>query len=99
VDCAKAQRGDVESFLNDAGRDGAPKYFIRDYVNRLTSPDLRRFAPTSFAEAARRPSGKQCGRFGWITAEVQPSRANCRPRFHRLCTKVRRMLDYALKQY
>jgi len=62
--CGLRQRpsgGDVESFLNDAGRDGAPKYFIRDYVNRLTHlRDLRRFAADILRRSCETgPSGKQ----------------------------------------
>jgi hypothetical protein len=68
ADCAKAQRGDLESFLDDAEEDGTPKYFIREYVNRLVHPrDLRRFA----ADTLRRncetaPSGKQVRRGVWM---------------------------------
>jgi NDP-sugar pyrophosphorylase family protein len=61
VDCAKAQRGDLESFLKDAGQEGAPKYFIREYVNRLLHlRDLRQLAVDILKRNCETgPGGKQ----------------------------------------
>ncbi|MFZ0322256.1 MAG: hypothetical protein WAL56_24225 [Candidatus Sulfotelmatobacter sp.] len=68
VDCAKAQRGDLESFLKDAGENGAPKYFIRDYVNRLLHPrDLRQLAVDILKRNCETPpSGKQLRPGVWV---------------------------------
>lgn len=72
VDCARAQRGELEGFLRDAlydaGRDAAPRYFIREYVCRLLHPrDLRQLA----ADILRRscvtgPSGRQIRPGVWM---------------------------------
>jgi NDP-sugar pyrophosphorylase family protein len=76
VDCAKAQRGDLESFLNDQSVNGASQYFIREYVNRLHHPrDLRQFA----ADILRRtcetgPSGKQIRPGVWLDENAEVHR-------------------------
>src|SRR6202044_1181042 len=45
VDCSKLHRADLETSLKHVRQNGAPKYFIREYVNRLLFPrDLRRLA-------------------------------------------------------
>jgi NDP-sugar pyrophosphorylase family protein len=76
VDCAKSQRGDLGNFLDDAVRAGAPKYFIREYVNRLLHPrDLRQFA----ADILRRkcetgPSGTQVRPGVWMDEDAEVHR-------------------------
>jgi NDP-sugar pyrophosphorylase family protein len=76
VDCIKAQNGDLERLLEDASQNEAPKYFIREYVNRLIHPrDLRRLA----ADILRRtcetgPSGKQLRPGIWIDDDAQVHR-------------------------
>jgi NDP-sugar pyrophosphorylase family protein len=93
VDCAKAQRGDVESFLDDAGRDGASKYFIRDYVNRLAHlRDLRRFAADILRRSCETgPSGKQVRPGVWMDegAEVHRRARIVAPAFIGCASKVK----------
>ncbi len=69
VDCAKAQRSDLETLLARAEENNAP-YFIREYVNRLTHPeDLRRLASDSFSgRCAIRPAGQEVKPGIWIDA-------------------------------
>jgi len=68
VDCAKAQPIDLVFLKNNADQNGAPRYFIREYVNRLLHPrDVRRLA----ADILRRNcgtgvSGKQVRPGVWI---------------------------------
>jgi NDP-sugar pyrophosphorylase family protein len=73
VDCAKAQRGDVESFLKDAGQDGAPKYFIREYVNRLLHlRDLRQFAVDILKRNCETgPCGEQLRPGVWVDTDAE----------------------------
>lgn len=67
VDCAKAQHGDIEGLLGQAGEIGAP-YFVREYVNRLMHPrDLRRLVSDSLSgRCAMRPSGREIKPGIWI---------------------------------
>jgi NDP-sugar pyrophosphorylase family protein len=76
VDCARAQRGDLETFLHDASQDGAPKYFIRDYVNRLVDPrDLRRFATDILSRSCETgPSGQQVRPGVWMDDKAEVHR-------------------------
>jgi NDP-sugar pyrophosphorylase family protein len=76
VDCAQAQRGDLESFLEDTSSDGAPKYFIREYVNRLVHPrDLRRFATDILRRSCETgPSGKQARPGVWMDDDSEVHR-------------------------
>jgi NDP-sugar pyrophosphorylase family protein len=71
VDCAKAQRGDLESFLKDAGRDSAPKYFIWEYVNRLVHlRDLRQFAVDILKRNCETgPCGRQLRPGVWVDTD------------------------------
>jgi carbonic anhydrase/acetyltransferase-like protein (isoleucine patch superfamily) len=76
VDCAKAQRGDLESFLHDAGSDAAPKYFVREYVSRLLHPrDLRQLAGDILRRSCvTGPSGKQIRPGVWIDNDAEVHR-------------------------
>jgi carbonic anhydrase/acetyltransferase-like protein (isoleucine patch superfamily) len=68
VDCAKAQPSQLVILKEDVDQNGAPRYFIREYVNRLLHPrDVRRLA----ADILRRncetgASGKQVRPGVWI---------------------------------
>jgi NDP-sugar pyrophosphorylase family protein len=68
VDCAKAEPGHLETLLNSAGQDSAPKYFIREYVNRITHPrDLRKLATDILRRNCETgPSGKQVRPGVWL---------------------------------
>ena len=57
------RRAEFETSLNHIGQNGAPKYFIREYVNRLLQPRICAASPpTFFAEAARlRPAADKSG--------------------------------------
>jgi carbonic anhydrase/acetyltransferase-like protein (isoleucine patch superfamily) len=68
VDCSKLERAEFETSLNHAGQNGAPKYFIREYVNRLLHPrDLRRLAADILRRSCETaPCGKQVRPGVWI---------------------------------
>ena len=68
VDCSKLQRAEFEASLNHVGQNGAPKYFIREYVNRLLQPrDLRRLAADILRRSCETaPCGKQVRPGVWI---------------------------------
>ena len=93
VDCAKAQRGDLECVLVDAGRDGAPKYFIREYVNRLVHlRDFRRLAADILRRSCETgPSGKQVRPGVWMDdgAEVHRRARIVAPAYIGCASKVK----------
>ncbi|MGA9507397.1 MAG: hypothetical protein WBV55_01995 [Candidatus Sulfotelmatobacter sp.] len=68
VDCSKLQRPEFETSLNHVGQNGAPKYFIREYVNRLFSPlDMRRLSADILRRSCETaPCGKQVRPGVWI---------------------------------
>jgi len=68
VDCSKLKRAEFETSLNHVGQNGAPKYFIREYVNRLLSPsDLRRLASDILRRSCETaPCGRQVRPGVWI---------------------------------
>lgn len=67
VDCAKIQFGDFDIFANTEENE-IPKYFIREYVNRIYHPrDLRRLAADILRRSCETgPSGKQVRPGVWI---------------------------------
>ena len=68
LDCSKLHRVEFETSLNHVGQNGAPKYFIREYVNRLLSPrDVRRLAADILRRSCETaPCGKQVRPGVWI---------------------------------
>jgi carbonic anhydrase/acetyltransferase-like protein (isoleucine patch superfamily) len=68
VDCAKAQSAQLENLFMDAESNSASKYFIREYVSRLTQPrDLRQLAgDILLGRCQTGPSGQQVRSGVWI---------------------------------
>ncbi|MFZ0295412.1 MAG: hypothetical protein WAL52_17505 [Candidatus Sulfotelmatobacter sp.] len=68
VDCSKLQRPEFEASLNHVGQNGTPKYFIREYVNRLLSPsDMRRLSTDILRRSCEtEPCGRQVRPGVWI---------------------------------
>jgi NDP-sugar pyrophosphorylase family protein len=68
VDCAKAQSAQLENLLMNAQSNGGSKYFIREYVSRLTHPrDLRQLAVDILCGRCQTgPSGQQVRSGVWI---------------------------------
>jgi NDP-sugar pyrophosphorylase family protein len=68
VDCVKAESSHLATLLNSAGHDDAPKYFIREYVNRMNHPrDLRKLATDILRRSCETgPSGKQVRPGVWL---------------------------------
>jgi carbonic anhydrase/acetyltransferase-like protein (isoleucine patch superfamily) len=68
VDCSKLQRAEFETSLKHVEQNGAPKYFIREYVNRLLFPwDLRRLAADILRRSCETtPCGRQVRPGVWI---------------------------------
>jgi NDP-sugar pyrophosphorylase family protein len=68
VDCAKAQSEQLESLLADGESNSASKYFIREYVSRLTHPgDLRQLASDILRGRCQTgPSGRQVRSGVWV---------------------------------
>ena len=66
VDCAKAQDADLEDLLSQA--EGAPSYFIKDYVKRLSHPqDVRSLVSDSLrGRCGMRPSGLELKPGIWV---------------------------------
>ncbi|MGB8989709.1 MAG: hypothetical protein WCC37_24140 [Candidatus Sulfotelmatobacter sp.] len=68
VDCSKLHRAELETSSKHVGQNAAPKYFIREYVNRLLFPrDLRRLAVDILRRSCETaPCGRQVRSGVWI---------------------------------
>ncbi len=68
VDCAKAQHLPTENLLRIAGQNGAPEYFIREYVMRVDHPrDLRQVASDMLRGRCRTgPYGRELRPGVWL---------------------------------
>ena len=93
VDCAKAERGHLEILLNSASQDNAPKYFIREYVNRINHPRaLRKLAADILRRSCETgPSGKQVRPGVWLDdgADVHRRARIVAPAYIGCASKVR----------
>jgi NDP-sugar pyrophosphorylase family protein len=93
VDCAKSERGHRETSLNSGGQDSAPKYFIREYVNRINHPrDLRKLATDILRRSCETgPSGKQVRPGVWLDdgADVHRRARIVAPAYIGCASKVR----------
>ena len=70
VDCAKREEEDIPLLLDDNARFDGPSYFIKGYVNRVTTPsDVRRLVTDVFlGRCEMRPSGKEIRPGVWVEA-------------------------------
>jgi NDP-sugar pyrophosphorylase family protein len=93
IDCAKAEGGLLEMLLSSGAQDSAPKYFIREYVNRINHPrDLRKLATDILRRSCETgPSGRQVRPGVWLDdgADVHRRARIVAPAYIGCASKVR----------